>query len=83
MSRRETRILVVEDDETLRETLTEVLADEGHEVRVAASAQMVVISASRDIEDASERLEAAAWIPKPFLLDEVIDTVDRLLETSA
>jgi len=125
VSRRDTRILVVEDDETLRETLAEVLVDEGHEVRAAAhgdealdhlngwvpdvilldlmmpimdayefrdrqlllgmatSAQMVVISASRDIVAASERLEAAAWITKPFLLDEVIDTVDRLLEISA
>ena len=29
------RILIVEDDPGLRETLTEVLADDGHEVRVA------------------------------------------------
>ena len=36
MTQRVARILVVEDDETLRETLTEVLADEGHEVRGAA-----------------------------------------------
>jgi len=36
MTRRVARILVVEDDETLRETLTEVLGDEGHEVRGAA-----------------------------------------------
>jgi CheY-like chemotaxis protein len=125
MSRRETRVLVIEDDETLRETLAEVLVDEGHEVRAAAhgdealghldgwvpdvilldlmmpimdayefrerqlhlgvatSAHMVVISAARDIEKASERLEAAAWIAKPFLLDDVIGTVDRLLEESA
>lgn len=125
MSRRGTRILVVEDDETLRETLAEVLVDEGHEVRaaahgdealdhldgwvpdvilldlmmpimdayefrerqlrlgIAASAPMVLISAARDIEAASMRLEAAAWIAKPFLLDEVIGTVDRLLRESA
>jgi CheY-like chemotaxis protein len=125
MSRRETRILVVEDDETLRETLAEVLVDEGHEVRAAAhgdealdhldgwlpdlilldlmmpimdayefreqqlllgvatSAPMVVISAARDIEAASRKLEAAAWISKPFLLAEVIDTVDRLLQDPA
>jgi CheY-like chemotaxis protein len=36
MTQRVARILVVEDDETLRETLTEVLADEGHDVRGAA-----------------------------------------------
>ncbi len=33
---RAARILVVEDDEGLRETLAEVLGDEGYEVRVAA-----------------------------------------------
>lgn len=31
------RVLVVEDDPTLREILAEVLSDEGHEVRVAAN----------------------------------------------
>jgi CheY-like chemotaxis protein len=35
MRRGETRILVVEDEATLRETLAEALVDEGHEVRVA------------------------------------------------
>lgn len=125
MSERGTRILVVEDDPTLRETLTEVFVDDGHDVRAAAhgdealdhldgwvpdvilldlmmptmdayefrerqrqlgiapTAQTVVISASRDIEAAAERLGAAAWISKPFLLDEVIDGVNRLLEESA
>ena len=34
---RQHRVLVVEDDETLRETLGEVMADEGHEVRLAAN----------------------------------------------
>lgn len=31
------RVLVVEDDPTLREILAEVLGDEGHEVRLAAN----------------------------------------------
>ena len=125
MSERDARILVVEDDETLRETLAEVLIDEGHEVRAAAhgdealdhldgwvpdlilldvmmptmdayefrerqrqlraapGAQTLVISAARDIEAAAARLEADAWIAKPFLLDEVIDAIDRLLATSS
>lgn len=125
MSDRDARILVVEDDETLRETLAEVLVDEGHEVRAAAhgdealdhldgwvpdlivldlmmptmdayefrerqrqlghapSAHTLVISAARDIEAAAARLEADAWIAKPFLLDEVIDAIDRLLATSS
>lgn len=125
MSERDSRILVIEDDPTLRDTLAEVFLDEGHEVRsaahgdealdhldgwvpdvilldimmptmdayefrerqrqlaVAPMAQTLVISAARDIEAAAERLEATAWIAKPFLLDDVIDAVDRLLERSA
>ena len=125
MSERTTRILIVEDDATLRETLAEVLTDEGHEVRAAGhghealdhldgwepdvimldimmptmdaygfrerqqalglalAARMVLVSASRDIEAAAERLDAAAWITKPFLLDEVIDAVERLMPRSA
>lgn len=37
MSERISRILVVEDDATLREALAEVLVDEGHEVRLASN----------------------------------------------
>jgi DNA-binding response OmpR family regulator len=36
---RGSRILVVEDDETLRETLGEVMAEDGHEVRMAEDGQ--------------------------------------------
>ena len=124
MTGRDARILLLEDDPTLRETLAEVLVDEGHEVRAAAHgeealdhldgwepdlilldlmmpimdayafrlrqrqlgvaprAQTFVISAARDIEAAAARLEADAWLSKPFLLDEVIGEVDRLLEPS-
>ena len=32
---RASRVLVVEDDQTLRETLGEVMSDDGHEVRLA------------------------------------------------
>jgi CheY-like chemotaxis protein len=125
VSGRDARILVIEDDETLRETLAEVLIDEGHEVRAAAhgdealdyldgwvpdlivldlmmptmdayefrerqrqrnaapGAPTLVISAARDIQAAAARLEADDWIAKPFLLDEVIDAIDRLLARSA
>ena len=118
------RLLVVEDDDTLRETLTEVLLDEGHEVRAAAhghealdhldgwephlilldlmmptmdgfafrtrqrqlgiapQARTIVISAARDLESAVERLDADGWIAKPFRIQEVVDTVDRLLSSS-
>lgn len=125
MTSRIGRILVVEDDPTLRETLAEVLEDEGHEVRAAAhghealehldgwephlilldlmmpimdafafrvrqrqlgvatGAQTVLISAARDLETAAERLDADGWIAKPFLLAEVVDVVDRLLERAS
>lgn len=116
------RILVVEDDESLREALLEVLGDEGHEVRVAAhgaealetldewepellvldlmmpvmdafefrehqrqravasEARILVLSAARDLGGAAERLAADAYLAKPFRLDEMLSTVDRLLD---
>ena len=125
MTRTAARVLVVEDDDTLRETLAEVMTDEGHEVRVAAhgaealdcldgwSADLVVLdlmmpmmdayefrarqrllpdapamrilvlSAARDVATAAARLEADAWLPKPFGLVEVLEAVDRLLASSS
>ena len=119
------RILVVEDDDALRETLTEVMADEGHEVRAAVhgadalqalaswtpdvivldlmmpvmdayefrahqrqtpggpNARILVLSAARDVPDAAARLEADAWLTKPFALADVIAAVDWLLDASA
>lgn len=57
------RILVVEDDLTLRETLTEILVDEGHEVRAAAHGG-----------EAMDQL--AEWEPDLILLDLMMPTVD-------
>jgi CheY-like chemotaxis protein len=116
------RILVVEDDDSLREALLEVLGDEGHEVRVAEhgakaletldgwepevlvldlmmavmdafefrehqrsreaalDARVLVLSAARDLGGAAERLDADAYLAKPFRLDEMLSTVDRLLD---
>lgn len=119
------RILVVEDDESLREALLEVLGDEGHDVRVAAhgaealetletvdewepellvldlmmpvmdafefrehqrrravapAARVLVLSAARDLDGAAVRLAADAYLAKPFRLDEMLSTVDRLLD---
>jgi CheY-like chemotaxis protein len=119
------RILVVEDDESLREALLEVLGDEGHDVRAAAhgaealetlvamddwepellvldlmmpvmdafefrehqrqravapAARVLVLSAARDLDGAAERLAADACLAKPFRLDEMLTTVDRLLD---
>jgi DNA-binding response OmpR family regulator len=57
------RILVVEDDEALRETLTEVMADEGHEARAAANGA-----------DALEALRD--WTPDVIVLDVMMPTMD-------
>jgi DNA-binding response OmpR family regulator len=57
------RVLVVEDDELLRETLEEVLVDEGHDVRTAAHGQ--------------EALELiAAWDPQLIILDLMMPVMD-------
>lgn len=122
MTGRADRVLVVEDDEVLRDTLEEVMIDEGHEVRsagnglaalelleswtpeiiildlmmpfmdayefrvrqrareLAPDARILILSAARDLQGAADRIAADAWLPKPFRLTEVIDTVDRLLQ---
>ena len=63
MSGRRKRILVVEDDDTLRETLTEILRDEGHEVRAAAHGH-----------EALGQLDG--WEPNVILLDLMMPRMD-------
>jgi two-component system response regulator MprA len=50
------RILVVEDDETLRETLGEVMTEDGHEVRMAADGHQALV-------------EMTHWDPDIVVLD--------------
>lgn len=57
------RILVVEDDPGLRETLAEVLRDDGHDVRVA-----------EDGEAALDEVEA--WRPELIVLDLMMPRMD-------
>ena len=57
------RILVVEDDESLRETLAEVLADDGHEVRVAADGEAALAAIQ-------------AWAPELIVLDLMMPRMD-------
>jgi len=57
------RVLVVEDDDGLRETLAELLADEGHEVRVAEDGQ-AALATIRD------------WEPELILLDLMMPNMD-------
>ncbi|HVM25236.1 MAG TPA: response regulator [Candidatus Limnocylindrales bacterium] len=57
------RILVVEDDEILRETLAEVMHDEGHDVRTAANGR-----AALDVLD--------GWKPDLIILDLMMPLMD-------
>ncbi len=125
MTDRQARVLLVEDDDSLRDTLVEVLTEEGHEVRsapngaiallqlrgwdadvivldimtpvmdafefrrrqlaqeVAAEARVLILSAGRELHRAAERIGADAWLPKPFRLVDVIETVERLADEPA
>ena len=57
------RVLIVEDDDGLRETLAEILVDDGHEVRVAS-----------DGEAALETM--AEWSPEIVVLDLMMPRMD-------
>lgn len=62
MSRRR-RVLVVEDEETLRETIADLVRDDGHEVRTAA--------------DGVEALaQADGWAPDLVILDVMLPRMD-------
>jgi CheY-like chemotaxis protein len=118
------RILVVEDDAALRDTLAEVLADDGHEVRVAtdgeaalnvlsgwvpdlivldlmmprmdgyafregqravkgtAATKVLLLSAAHEVASAAKELRADAWLVKPFGLDDVLRSVDELINAA-
>jgi CheY-like chemotaxis protein len=45
----------------------------------AAHAPIVVITAAHDAADRAQRIGAAAVIPKPFELDELLRTAERCL----
>ena len=119
---RSRRILVVEDDDNLRETIVEVMADDGHDVRlarnghealehlarwdaelvildvmmprmdayefrviqlrdgIAPDARILILSAIPDVASAAEKLQADAWVAKPFVLSSLIEVVDDLLD---
>ncbi|MDB4946889.1 MAG: response regulator [Labilithrix sp.] len=61
------RVLVVEDDRDIRETLEEVLVAEGYTVEVASNGQ-----------EALERLRAAEPLPNLILLDLMMPVKDGL-----
>jgi two-component system, chemotaxis family, chemotaxis protein CheY len=57
------RVLIVEDDDNLRLTLAEVLADDGHEVRVAQDGEVALG-------------EMAEWDPELIVLDLMMPRMD-------
>jgi two-component system response regulator MprA len=62
MSRRN-RVLVVEDDESLREAIAEVVADDGHEVRTATDGHHGLVESER-------------WNPDLIILDVIMPRMD-------
>jgi two-component system chemotaxis response regulator CheY len=114
------RVLVVDDDEAIRDLLDDVLELEGYESRTAADGEaalaaavdwtpdlivldlmmpkmdgwqfreaqralphlrdvpVLVVSASQRVHDAHHELGAAAVVAKPFDLESLISTIDRL-----
>jgi two-component system response regulator PilR (NtrC family) len=118
------RILIVEDDQTFRETVAEVLRDVGYKVRGARSlrkatkrltrhkfdlvltdvhigehsglevlqvatqtrpnAKIVLMSAAADPDIVQRAMEsgAARFLPKPFRVKELLQTIEELLSST-
>jgi CheY-like chemotaxis protein len=119
---RKRRVLVVEDEDTIREVLVTALAEEGYAVRgraqssqalellsswmpdlilldlmlpgldgwgflterqrrgLGADVPVIVVSASRQgLADARTNAQVVAVLPKPFNLDVLLETVERIL----
>jgi DNA-binding NtrC family response regulator len=118
------RILIVEDDQTFRETVTEVLRDVGYQVRGARSlrkatkrltrhkfdlvltdvhlgehsglevlqvatqtrpeAKIVLMSAAADPAIVQQAMDsgAARFLPKPFRVKELLQTIEELLSST-
>lgn len=47
--------------------------------RIASEARVLIVSAAYDLESVAKRLEADAWVAKPFRLFEIIEAVERLV----
>ena len=118
-----TPVLIVEDDQSIREALQWALEDEGYTVATAPHgaaalemlpalqpcvilvdlrmpimdgqqfvaayrelpgqhAPVIVLSAARDLPDATANLAAEGFIEKPFEIDLVLDTVAQFAEFS-
>jgi CheY-like chemotaxis protein len=63
-------MMPVMDGETFRQ--------EQRRLRLADQVPLIVLSAAREIGSAAARVGAAASVPKPFDLDDLLATVNRL-----
>lgn len=55
---------------------------EQYKRRASPPASLILVSAIKDIEESAKRVGAAAWIRKPFELDEVSAQIERCLSGS-
>jgi two-component system response regulator MprA len=118
MTTKDIRVLVVDDQEAIRDTLQTALDDEGYTVECAANGRealdilarskpcvilldlmmpvmdgwafceaqrrsgdrtpVVLLSAAGRLDEQAQELCAAAFIPKPFDLDRVISTIEKV-----
>src|SRR5581483_6635262 len=87
-------ILVVDDNEEIRELLELVLEEEGYEVRAVASGDealklvreqrpVLIISAFTRHLGGAARDQVAQIIPKPFYLNQILAEVKATLERDA
>jgi len=56
----------------------ESFRQEQRRLGLAEQVPLIVLSASREMRSAAERVGAAASVPKPFDLDDLLETVNRL-----
>jgi DNA-binding response OmpR family regulator len=54
------------------------LRDHQRRMNIGASSRLVVLSASRDLAATATRLQADAWLAKPFALSDLTEAVRRL-----
>lgn len=54
--------------------------DLGDDVR---SIPVIIVSGARDAQQRAEAVQAAAFVPKPFDLDDITNTVQRVIEANS
>ena len=68
-------VLVVDDDEAIRESFADLLGDEGYQVQTA-TIPIVVISADKNVALKATGIQGE-FLPKPVRLDTVLGVLGR------